>query len=452
MIARVLPKIPLSSYVYVSLMLVLLAGGMSSNAQAEESKEAVRYFLKAVDAYKEDQYQLAINGLLRAQEAGMRDGELHHYLGLSYYRLKSYEPAYESFLEAANYPEFEVIAFYNLGLIAMRQQDEALARTWFERAYYETDDVELKGKVAIQLDQINASPILRDVASGRPWEFSFAAKTGGDSHLIYHNTDTVKGLAATDVFHELYLTGTGQLTGDGNMGLWIEASAFALEYMENNDFDAIEYQFGLNLGQAVRGWKTDIGAYAGSSYLGNEAYLQNTTMHLRAQNRMSKNAELFVRYRSTYVIAMLPRYKPLQGWRRDAKVELLWDRGDSEMLLSYMLELNNRENSTTATVYSDYSPARQVYSVLWREKNRKPITRELGFQYRYSQFTNPDVFADGSITKRFDSRLRGHYRWKYQESDDWYAHLDLSLTNNAANISDYDYTRGQVSVGVAWEI
>lgn len=436
------------SLVLLSLVAMLFSAPGLAESEEEEAK---RLFDKATAAYSEDQYQLAVKGFLRAQEKGLRSGELFHYLGLSYYRLKSYDLAYEAFLEASRFVDYESISYYNLGLIAARIQDEALARTWFEKAYYETEDAELKGKVAIQLDQINASPIIRDV-SGRPWEFSFAAKTGGDSHMVYHNTDTVQGRSATDIFHELYITGTGQLTGDGNMGLWMEASAFALEYLDQNEFDATEYQLGLNLGQVIRGWKTDVGAYGGASFLGNEAYLQNTTMNLRAQHRMSKSAEFFVRYRSSYIIAMLPRYKALQGWRRDAKAEVLWKQGDSELLLSYMLELNNREDMSSGTEYWDYSPARQLYSVVWTGKKSDTLTTEIGFQYRYSLFRTPYVFSDASSNKRFDSRLRGHYLMKYQEDEDWYATLEFSLTNNASNISDYDYTRGQIAVGVAWEI
>ena len=82
---------------------------------------ADRYFEIGVRAAQKQQYQVALKAFVQAKSAGLDSPELHYNLGVVYYKLERFDKAASNFKRLIQNPEYSAVAFYNLGLVDLKQ-------------------------------------------------------------------------------------------------------------------------------------------------------------------------------------------------------------------------------------------------------------------------------------------------------------------------------------------
>jgi len=84
--------------------------------------------------FRDDLYWAALLRYQQAADAGMDTPLLHYNIGVTHYRARQYRRAADAFTKAAESPQLEVLAWYNLGVTAWADNDPAAALRWLRRA------------------------------------------------------------------------------------------------------------------------------------------------------------------------------------------------------------------------------------------------------------------------------------------------------------------------------
>ena len=101
------------------------------SAQAMTAEEA---FADGNRLFRDDLYWAALLRYQQAADAGMRSALLDYNAGVAHYKARQFTRATKHLLRAAESPQLEVIAHYNLGLTAYAAGDNREALTWFRRS------------------------------------------------------------------------------------------------------------------------------------------------------------------------------------------------------------------------------------------------------------------------------------------------------------------------------
>ncbi len=91
-------------------------------------------FTQGQRAYRQGNFELAIDLYQRADRGGYADPVLSYNLGVAQYRPGDFEAAHSAFLTAAGTEKLAPLAYYNLGLVARKTGATRDAYVWFNQA------------------------------------------------------------------------------------------------------------------------------------------------------------------------------------------------------------------------------------------------------------------------------------------------------------------------------
>src|SRR6185436_14985442 len=178
-------------------------------------------------------------------------------------RSGDYLRAERAFREVARTPAMAQLAYYNLGLVALKRDDAAAARGWFEHAAHEPTDEKMAALAARRLDEL---PKPRVVS---PWSYYARAGLGYDDNVALRS-DSIDspGIGQDDVFAEVFAAGSY-----GFLPLWrIDAAAGLMRYSDFDEFDQGALSLGVARGVPLDDWYVEVGGYATQLTLGGDVY------------------------------------------------------------------------------------------------------------------------------------------------------------------------------------
>jgi tetratricopeptide (TPR) repeat protein len=418
-------------------MVFILLMGFSSLIFAATSN----WFDKGMQAFRSTDYATAAQAFEQARTEGMDVPALYYNLGVSYYRLGRLDKSEQMFLRTSHFTEMAPLAFYNLGLVKLKQNDEKEARRWFTKASDLATDPRLKDLAGTQLEKPKPAE--------KAWSAFVSAGLGYDSNVTLDNDTLTSVSSQSDTFMEFFGFTRGVLSGTANDGVILKASLFGDFYRKLTDYNLVEANGGLYKTFSLGGWNNEAGGYLTTSTLGSEGYLQSANLSLATQKTFTNQFRLGMKLRLRSVRAIDSHYEYVDGSTSDFSIDGRWKLDTSSQLrLTYQLEVNDREGLETVTSFTSLSPTRNRFKVDYSVPLTPEWTMKLAGEYRNSRYAEDNIESDGSTIARNDNRLRGQVELARFLNRNTSLALGYSYTDNRSNISRYDYSKNVLMANI----
>ena len=385
-------------------------------------------FEQGKQAFKKGNYQGAVEAFERARKAGVRRVSLYYNLGVSYYKLGRYKEAKKNFKIVKRNKRMAPLANYNLGLVAEKEKQRDVAKKYYSTVLKTSRDKKLRALAQRNLDK------LRDKLG--VWKGAVSAKIGYDSNVTSAAAGTPAGASSFLAFSAFT---NNLLRGTRRDGLYLTGDILLTEYMSQNE-DQSAIRAGL---KKTTMWGKHRAHYAGylsgSTYRGS-AYQSKLTFEAGTRRNYGKGKSFRTRYRYENISSQNAAYDYLQGWRQKLRVERRNYSKDAKLRYYYELELNDRQDTGTAS----YSPMRHTV----RASYGAPLSRSWDWKgdlsYRISSF--PLVVAP----QRSDNRWRLSFSASKKISKDLKFRTRLRHTNNSSTVTTYNYNSNQIYAGFSY--
>lgn len=401
-------------------------------------------FAAGLKASRGGDYLYALSRFELARRSGMDSAALDYNLGVCHYKLRHYPQASEAFRRATRSKELKPLALYNLGLVALAQRDHAQAEQWFTQARDASTEEDVRTLAERQLTRLQ-QPSGTDLKQW--WLVSASANLGHDDNVLDPASEVVR--SRSDNLAELFAIASGPISGTLRDGVRLDVSAYALRYASISEYDMNVLRGGAAWLHLLGNWQGEAGLHYETSSLGGEGYLDTTTLTLQGSHKWREDAQLRLRYRYGLITSRDDAYDPLQGTRQQFDIQNRWRRTDGQLLLGYQLELNNRDDLTTATTFSSYSPTRHTLRLGVEQALASPWIGGLDASLRNSRYDTANVLGSGRHVVRQDNQFQLKLRARRPLDKTWEVALEYSHTRNDSNINIYDYDRNLIMGGVS---
>jgi len=398
-------------------------------------------------AFKAGHYEAALQAFLEARRQGISQNSLDYNLGVTYYKLARFPEARRAFLAAARTSKMAPLAHYNLGLVALKQQQRNAARRWFQRTLAESDNPRLRHLADAMLTRSESHDNkLRQLP---PW-WGFITTGGGyDSNVtLQSDSETLVTSDQNDYFLNLFGYGAKRVAGTRDHGFSVDGSLYFLDYADLNAFDTTSFRAGGSLNHRRGRWRLNSGLHYVYTLLDKDKYTQTASLDFRAKTYLSRDQLLRLRYEVSFVDDLDKRFSFLDGWRHKARASSTWYLDNNlRLLLSYQLELNNREDLDTPRFIS-FSPTRHTLRLQGVAHFNPRYEAAADFRYRYSRYNDATVRVDGTDKTRKESRYRATLNFTRHLRRGWDISAEYRYTNNSSNFRRDDYHRHESSISL----
>jgi tetratricopeptide (TPR) repeat protein len=406
-------------------------------------------FAAGLQASAKGNYAVALQHFRNAQKAGLNTPALQYNLAVSYYKLGQFEMSRKLFLKLTDAANFEQLAYFNLGLIANKQKDEAAAIRWFQRAYRDVSSkrVQLLAKEALKRLGASASKTRR---LNPEWTGFVSGSLAYDSNVTLANDDLVGVSGESDTAIDISGYASRWLKGGMSDGVRMSLGASLQKYSKLSENDYSQLSARVMRYDRLGDWKMRIGGSWNEIYFNGSEYQRIVGVDARARKNLSAKNQLRMRYKLNRIQATDAVFHYLDGWRQQFRVGLQQRTGSSRTRYYYQLELNNRDDREgTVDPFISYSPTRHALrATAWWRLGDKWQAR-LDGRYRYSRYNDENILAGGLTERREDNQLRLSARISRKFTRHWDVAAQLMQTKNDSNVDRKSYDRSVVKLGVS---
>lgn len=405
-------------------------------------------FDKGAESFNQGYYSAAVAAFKKAEAQGMKSPALYYNLASSYYKLGEYGKAAEYFNKVRKYRDMQYLAEYNLGLVALKQDDKSSAKKWFSSVAKNSKDGKLVVLAEKKLDEVasEAAAVKKPTPwMEQQWSAYLSASLGYDDNVNF----APPGITAerSDSFSEIVASADYLFAGNRDSGWLGEAYFYDINYLNENVFD--EYEYGASIKKHLKlssEWKTRFALDVSKSNYGGEDYQTIARLGAQSRNNLSRNEYLFLRYFYEDINSDNPLFDYLEGWRQRLRAEYQLYRKNDKARLYYELELNDRNDLVIATgnaagLYS-YSPTRHTlrgrYTYIFNQEWR--LSGDLA--YRASDYPAT------SNQNRQDNRIRAAAYTDYRLYSDVKVRAKIEYTDNRSTEDIFAYKRTVYMIGL----
>ena len=406
-------------------------------------------FEMGVAAFRSEDYVTALHFFEQARSGGLEDKRLYYNLGVTYYKLSRFADAENAFLKVENDPEMAPLASYNLGLVALKQENDNQAEQWFRKALSKSKSDKLAQLSAEQLKKLGYDvPLQRREAY--PGFAMIRGSVGYDDNVILQ-ADILASSAAYkgDRFLELFAFGNKQVAQFGDKVVQIEASLFDVHYSELNSYNLDDLYLGAALENNLDQWTLDTGFYQDVIFIGGNGLNRTATLQVMGSRKISDGNSLRLRYKLSRIDDIDTAYSYLNGWSHQAEVDTTMNVGRQKIRFIYRFEYNDR-NDLQAPLFTSYSPTRHTLGVRTIFPFADRLKAVIELRYRYSQYNNASEQSDGSFITRTDKRYRVSAKAIYSLNEHAELTGEYTYTDNHSNLSFEQYTRNQFQLNLSY--
>jgi len=397
-------------------------------------------FNKAADFFNQGDYAAAVKQFKNAETQGMESAALYYNLASSYYKLGNYEKSIEYFNKVKSYREMRDLAEYNLGLLALKQNDNAAAKKWFTAVKNNSADKKLVSLSKKQLTEISRQKRIKQPA--KKWSAYLSLAAGYDDNVNF----APLGISAerSDSFSRIIISADYLLSGNKKDGWLAEVFFYDINYRSESLFDEYEYGAGIKKYLKINpDWKTQYFLKASKINYASEDYQTITKAGVKAKYSISRKEGIYLRYNYDDITSDNVIYDYLEGWRQKIRAEYRHYNTKDIKRIYYELELNNRNDLSTVAGDFSYSPTRHtlrakytgIFSRQWR------LTGDLA--YRVSDYP---VTANQD---RNDKRLKASLYADYRFDKTFKLRAKVEHTDNSSTEDVFDYRRTVYTVGLS---
>lgn len=435
---------PLKYRIIAVLYLFLTAGP----APATETESA---FDRGVVASLRGDHAAAIEYFTQALREGRQDGKLYYNLGVSYYGLGQYDPATRAFQHAADDPPLQALAYYNLALVAVAQNNNKTAEIWLQRCLGVADDDRLR-TLARTLQGRLAPDTGQEAEPGLSGNAYASINTGYDDNVLLRD-DTLLPSTAVQGDSFLDMFGYAGFARHGADGPQLDISAYLLRYDELRQYNLDFVRIGGTLSEHVADWDLDPGLHVASYELGGNPLYRTVTLDINGQHRLDGTSRLKLGYMLERINESDAAYTYLAGWRHRFRARAIWlMAAQRRVQLEYTLEVNDREDLDNGTTFTSYSPLRNSLRYMDSMPLGQTIRGSIELRYRDSRYRDSNVLADSSRIRREEQQ----YDFKAGLARSLAANIELEAeyryTVNQSSLARYDYYRNQIHIGISMSL
>lgn len=409
-----------SAWLYV-VSFALLIFSHTALAAGEES------FNKGLTAYRAGHYEAAVQYFEKARKQGLKRVSVYYNLGSSYYRLEKYDQAILMFKRVARSGKMADAANFNLGLIARKQNDNKLAKQYFLRTIAIS-----KNRKLIYLARKNLREIDEKVGI---WRTVILANTGYNDNVSNTATGLVGG---GDAYLTLAAYTHALLSGSTDKGWSAHGGFFNRSYSTITGYGLGSLSGGVTRNTQLFGKNVYVGGYYKYQTIDGAPYQNITGFETGLKDRTDSGARYDYRYRLESIDTSAA-YSYLKGTRQRLRIQRLaaLDK-QSTLILAYRLELNDRQNSATAS----YTNVRHGLRASYYKSVGDDVTWRLAARYRVSDYTavasqnRNDNLVQFSIQRT--KKIHRDFEWT----------MKYSLSRNDSTDPVYTYTSNTYQVGL----
>lgn len=350
---------------------------------------------------------------------------LHFNIGVAAYRAKQYDRARRAFENVTATPAMSALANYNLGLVALAQNDAAQAIDRFTRVYAESEDERLQALARAQLEQLGQETEPHAIT----WGAYASSGIGYDDNVTLTSGGQALGITReSDVYGDTLVVGSVQLTR-----AWrLDADASFLNYADLNEFD----QWGIGTGARYRlpldPWTIDVGARLSTTYIDAERFDVRESVYAQALRSLTDTLSLRARYRLSNVDGS-DDYPGLDGLAHELTARLAKRLASWTLGVGYAFEVNDYDSDAlSATRHQLGADVRAPLTQAW--------TARASLAFRHSEYDDTSIGAEERLELGAGAELALTQRWTLA--------IQYSYTDNNADTSEFTYRRNRVFVGV----
>lgn len=412
-------KLPAPACAFLLTCLLLMTAQPLAAVEQQDPVSA------AMAQFKRGDYAAALARFL-SLDKGRQSPQTHYNIAVCYYRLGRFAEAQASFHKAAANPRLAPLAYYNLALIAAKQDDvpEALHRVEQVLAVAPEEKLRVLAQTLRARLQPNPSHVR--------WEATVSLGSGFDDNLLLVADTTAAASTRASGFTEFnaYAGGGWHRHGDWSFG----GGLFANRYFSIGTYDSSTLYTRTGYATPVGSGTGEARANFSYSALAGASFSNSAELQLDWQGNGQARLQWAAGYRLARVNAHDPAYAGIDGWRHQLVLNAGWHRAGGRLAATGRVELNRRQSDAN-------SPARQTIGLSYH----RPLTARVdvtgAIEYRRSDYAVVD-----RLEERFGVSMESNYRVKRR----WYIGARLRHTGNRSNVDAYDYVQNDVTGLLRW--
>jgi len=407
-------------------------------------------FDRGIKASATGDYTAALQYFKNAKQAGLDTAVLKYNLAVSYYKLQQYETARKIFAGLADVSTFEQRAYFNLGLIANKQKDEAAAIRWFRRAYRNLSSEKIRKLAAVALKRLGVSAV-KTRQSDQSWTGFVSSGLSHVSNATLVNEELPGVAGKSDTGAGVSVTAGRWLKGNMNSGVRLKLNARMFQFSTLNQSDQSNFGARVLRYDRLGNWKLRLGGSWDEIYFGGSDFQRVVSADVRGRMALSQDNQFRLRYKLSRIQATNSVFDYLDGWRQQFQVGLQQRRESGKTRYLYQLELNDREDRIgTVGPFTSYSPTRHTLRVInwWDLADRWNL--RISARFRYSEYNDDNVLAGNVIESREDSQMRFQARVSRKFGKEWEVEAKYITATNDSTVERKSYDASIASVGVYW--
>jgi len=289
--------------------------------------------------------------------------------------------------------------------------------------------------------------LVTSTATAGDWSGLVSASIGHDDNVTLGDDNDVIASDQKDKFLDVLGTAGRYLTGNKDDGIRLTGTLYNREYDTDDAFNFFLVNGGLAYHKKLGDWHGRFGAKYSYLEFGGDPYESIFTLSAEGRHKLTKKAELRLRYRYSNIDAESSQFDSLEGDRHQFRAQYRLKHGGNRYRLSYVFETNDREDRSTATTFRSSSPVRHAIQANAKIPLNGKWGAEFDLRYRDSRYKDDNV-SSGVSTRRNDERFKAKAGLNYQLTKKVDIYADYIYTDNESNIDTFEYDRTEVAVGV----
>ncbi|NOZ52722.1 MAG: outer membrane beta-barrel protein [Gammaproteobacteria bacterium] len=412
----------------------------SSTGLAAQTQQAEWLFNQGINAFNEQDYQAALGYFQQAQQLGLTNKRLPYNLGVTLYKLSDYGAAYDALKGATSDNDLAAIAYFNMGLAALKMAKTDLANDNFQQSYSHANNNEQRQLAQRMLEKLSGS---NNSTSRHTPTVSLSGGLGYNDNVTLNATDDdlVRKSEQGDSYYTLYT----KLNQPFSASLFSDVTLYTLQYINLNDYNYTALDADINYKIPIAAAYLTISAKAQSLFLDNNLFQNLQLAQLDVNYNISSVSTVAARYQFSNIDATASPYDHLAGNRQRLRVFGKYFHRKDTMQWFYEYETNNREgNRIDNTRDKRFSPRRNKLGFKYNRRLNPAFNFQGGWQYRRSDF------SDINQTTRKDTRTHANLRLIYRLSKQLWIYADYRYLDNKSNNADYNYQSNRISLNLYW--
>lgn len=407
-------------------------------------------YAEGLNAFKQGDYSHAVTLFQNALNDAPENFLIHYNLGSALYKLERYQDSIAHFTQATKVPQLTGIAHYNLGLAYARLNKLSSSKKYFSLAT-QAEDENIQKLAKRQLNKFNQTTTSHPKKSSPNGKFSGFIRTAYhyDDNIANANEDLPTETVESDGYYDIFGVLNYKYKLSHTTSNTLKLGTYISRYDEYSNYDQTQFNIGFYHHRLLANWRTRFGVHAYQYTLDDTDYQQRINYQIRGDLNYAQTQRLRLQYDFTNLDERDPQYDYLSGNRHRLKIENRSKLSKKTSLtLGYRYENNARDDYSTASSFTSYSPIRHnvyakisaKFSPLWRLR--------LELDHRTSQYKDDNRKSSVNIGTREDDRSKLTLRLNRKINKTIQLESKYRYTDNNSNDESKSYQSNTFSIGV----